>query len=78
MPGIGRIGSLLAILALATPAIAQSLARAGGPFSRAIVLDAPFSADATTQIEDVLPDGTVRLYTVAARYYRDSQGRVRE
>jgi hypothetical protein len=76
---IGRTGSLLAIVAaLAAPANGQDyFARLGGPFSRVLVLDAPFSAEATTRVQDVFPDGTARLHTVTARYYRDSQGRVR-
>jgi hypothetical protein len=76
---IGRTGSLLAIVAaLAAPANGQDyFARLGGPFSRVLVLDAPFSAEATTKVQDVFPDGTARLHTVSARYYRDSQGRVR-
>jgi hypothetical protein len=76
---IGRTGSLLAIVAaLAAPANGQDyFARLGGPFSRVLVLDAPFSAEATTRVQDVFPDGTARLHTVTARYYRDSQGQVR-
>lgn len=50
---------------------------AGGPFSRHLVLNAPFSAEATTRIQRVLPDGTTRVDTLTARYYRDSLGRVR-
>jgi hypothetical protein len=41
------------------------------------VLDAPFSADATTMVRHTLGDGT-RIERIArARYYRDSLGRVR-
>jgi len=75
---IGRTGSLLAIVAaLAAPANGQDFARLGGPFSRVVVLNAPFSAEATTRIQELSPDGTARLHTVTARYYRDSQGQVR-
>ena len=49
----------------------------GGPFARVLVLSAPFSAEATTRVQEVSPDGTARLHTVTARYYRDSQGQVR-
>ena len=75
---ISRTGSLLAIVAaLAAPANGQDFARLGGPFSRVVVLNAPFSADATTRVQELSPDGTARLHTVIARYYRDSQGQVR-
>ena len=47
------------------------------PFTREPVLNAPFSAEATTRIQELFPDRTTRLHTVIARYYRDSQGRVR-
>jgi hypothetical protein len=82
-----RGGFLFAILvALSMPARAQSSdgpfvvdmsIPAGGPFSRDAVLNAPFSADATTNVAMRLPDGSARDYTVTSRYYRDSQGRVR-
>ena len=76
---IRRLGSFLAIVAaLAAPAYGQDFfARLGSPFSRVLVLNAPFSAEATTRIQEVSPDGTTRLYTVTARYYRDSRGQVR-
>jgi hypothetical protein len=79
MAMIRRTGSLLAIVAaLAAPANGQDyFARLGGPFSRVLVLNAPFSAEATTRVREVSPDGTARLHTVTARYYRDSQGQVR-
>ena len=78
MAPISRIGSLLAIVAaLAAPASGQDFARLGGPFSRVVVLNAPFSAEATTRVQELSPDGTARLHTVTARYYRDSQGQVR-
>jgi hypothetical protein len=68
------------LVALAAPTNGQQYDRsrpAGGPFSRDAVLNAPFSADATTIIRTTLPNGTPRIDTVKARYYRDSQGRVR-
>src|SRR5262245_23374031 len=84
---IARAGFLLTILAaFGMPASAQSADEsfdwdrsipAGGPFSRDAVLNAPFSADATTRVAMRLPDGSARDYTVTSRYYRDSQGRVR-
>src|SRR5262245_36739480 len=79
MAMIRRTGSLLAIVAaLAAPANGQDyFARLGGPFARVLVLNVPFSAEATTRIQELFPDGTTRLHTVIARYYRDSQGRVR-
>jgi hypothetical protein len=78
MAMIRRTGSLLAIVAaLAAPANGQDYARLGGPFARVLVLNAPFSAEATTRVQEVSPDGTARLHTVTARYYRDSQGQVR-
>jgi len=79
MAMIRRTGSLLAIVAaLAAPANGQDyFPRLGGPFARVLVFNAPFSAEATTRIQEVSPDGTARLHTVTARYYRDSQGQVR-
>ena len=75
---ISRTGIILAIVAaLAAPASGQDFARLGGPFSRVVVLNAPFSAEATTRVQELSPDGTARLHTVTARYYRDSQGQVR-
>src|SRR5713101_2307447 len=75
---ISRTGSLLAIVAaLAAPASGQDFAHLGGPFSRVVVLNAPFSAEATTRVQELSPDGTARLHTVTAHYYRDSQGQVR-
>ena len=79
MAMIGRTGGLLAIAAaLAAPATGQDyFARLGGPFSRVLVRNDPFSAEATTRVQEVSPDGTARVHTVTARYYRDSQGQVR-
>jgi hypothetical protein len=76
-----RVGFLLAIVAaLVAPASGQHYDRsvpAGGPFSRVAVVNAPFAADATTRVTLRLPDGSPSEHTVTARYYRDSQGRVR-
>ena len=80
MAMIRRTGSLLAIVAaLAAPANGQDyyFAGLGGPFARVLVLNAPFSAEATTRVQEVFPDGTAPVHTVTARYYRDSQGQVR-
>src|ERR1700730_8828735 len=79
MAMIRRTGSLLAIVAaLAAPANGQDyFAGLGGPFARVLVLNAPFSAEATTRVQEVFPDGTAPLHTVTARYYRDSHGQVR-
>jgi hypothetical protein len=78
---ISRLGIVLAIsAACAAPAAGQpyDVSRpAGGPFSSEPVTNAPFSADATTRFQELQRDGTVRVYTVNARYYRDSRGRVR-
>lgn len=78
MAMIRRTGSLLAIVAALAPANGEDyFARLGGPFARVLVLNAPFSAEATTRIQELFPDRTTRVHTVIARYYRDSQGRVR-
>jgi hypothetical protein len=79
---INRVAMLLvAALMAVRPAIGQQQydrsIPVGGPFSRIAVLNSPFSADATTSIRMLLPDGTARVETLTARYYRDSQGRVR-
>jgi hypothetical protein len=49
----------------------------GSPFSPPPVLDAPFSADATTILRQTLDDGSFIERVVNARYYRDRLGRVR-
>jgi hypothetical protein len=48
-----------------------------GPFSRTPVLDAPFSATASTVVLEPRPDGTRVRRTATSRMYRDSKGRVR-
>ena len=42
-----------------------------------VVTDAPFSADATTTVTQVLGDGTRIEQSTSARFYRDRTGRVR-
>jgi hypothetical protein len=42
-----------------------------------VVADAPFSADATTTVTQVLGDGTRIEQTTSARFFRDRAGRVR-
>jgi hypothetical protein len=42
-----------------------------------VVADAPFSADATTTVTQILSDGTRIEQTTNARFYRDRAGRVR-
>lgn len=42
-----------------------------------LVTDAPFSADATTTVTQILGDGTRIEQTTNARFYRDRAGRVR-
>jgi hypothetical protein len=71
-------------LVAGAPAIAspQGLAAVRNPatpdvFSGPIVTDAPFSADATTTVTQVLGDGTRIEQTTTARFYRDRAGRVR-
>jgi hypothetical protein len=48
-----------------------------GLFTATPVLNAPFSADATTTITERRKDGTLVEHTITGRYYRDSGGRVR-
>jgi hypothetical protein len=77
-----RVGILLvAIFVAVRPVIGQQQSDrsipAGGPFTRTAVTNAPFSADATTSVRFVLPDGTSRVDILTARYYRNSQGAVR-
>ncbi len=79
MAMIRRCANFLAIVAaLAAPANGQDyFARLGGPFDRVLVRNAPFSAEATTRIQELFPDRPTRVHTVVARYFRDSHGRVR-
>ena len=61
--------------------VANVMAR-GGAFTSdvlagPVVTDAPFSADATTTVTQILGDGTRIEQTTNARFYRDRAGRVR-
>lgn len=49
----------------------------GNPLTSGPVIDAPFSADATTTIQQTLGDGTRIDRRATAHYYRDRAGRVR-
>lgn len=49
----------------------------GGPLTGPPVLNAPFSADATTTVQQTLGDGTRINRNATARYYRDRMGRIR-
>jgi hypothetical protein len=49
----------------------------GGPLSGPTVVDAPFSAEATTTVKARLRDGTRIDQTTTMRFYRDRVGRVR-
>jgi hypothetical protein len=49
----------------------------GGPLTGPPVLDAPFSADATTTVRVRLGDGSRLDQSTTDRYYRDAAGRVR-
>jgi hypothetical protein len=69
-------------LALGAPAAALAQGRQSSPFTSdvlagPVVTDAPFSADATTTVTQVLGDGTRIEQTTNARFYRDRAGRVR-
>src|SRR5262245_64826526 len=46
-------------------------------FDNRWVIDAPFSADAGAEMNQVLPDGKRIVQSVEGRVYRDSQGRTR-
>jgi len=46
-------------------------------FDNRWVIDAPFSADAVTEMNQILPDGKRIVQRVEGRVYRDSQGRTR-
>lgn len=76
----GRVGVLL-YLATAIPVGVfgqeSTPIPSGGPLGGPPVLDAPFSADATTTVRQTLSDGTRIERRATARYYRDRAGRVR-
>lgn len=71
------VALLTSLTAIAAPASAQVVASLGGPFSRDVVLNAPFSAVATTTVREVHPDGAELVRSVVARYFRSSSGAVR-
>ena len=50
---------------------------ADDPFSGPVITNAPFSAEATTSVTQVLSDGTRIEENTTARFYRDNAGRVR-
>jgi hypothetical protein len=65
-------------VAMCIPALAFAQREAaGGPLTGPPVLNAPFSADATTTVRQTLSDGTRIERIGRARYYRDRAGRVR-
>jgi hypothetical protein len=66
------------VIACALPAVLLAESKpVGGPLSGPAVLDAAFSAMATTTIRQTLADGTRIDRTTSARYYRHADGRVR-
>jgi hypothetical protein len=75
MDTIGAASCLCVGLA-AAPALARS-SESGGLLAKTPVLDAPFSADATTTLQQTLADGTRISRSAKARYFRDRLGRVR-
>jgi hypothetical protein len=80
MQQIGRAGVCLCLVA-AMPAagVAQQgySVDPGGPLTGPPVLEAPFSASATTTVQQTLGDGTRIARSATAHYYRDRAGRVR-
>ena len=69
-------------LAVAVPTATQAQQNSspqdiGNPLTGPSVRSAPFSAEATTTVQQTLRDGTRIDRTSSARYYRDSAGRVR-
>ena len=66
------------VIACALPAVLLAESKpVGGPLSGPAVLDAAFSATATTTIRQTLADGTRIDRTTTARYYRHADGRAR-
>lgn len=72
-----RAAFLASLLVVAAPASAQVVANLGGPFSHESVLNAPFSAVATTTVREVEQDGVESVHSVTARYFRNARGAVR-
>ena len=73
--------SVFALLTLCLPgtAVSQLMPQGpiGGPSIGPVVAKAPFSAEATTLLTETRADGTTREHRLLARYFRDSEGRVR-
>jgi hypothetical protein len=71
--------SVVLLVVAATTVFGQSPAPdiSRGLFAATPVLNAPFSADAETTITETRTDGTIVEHAITARYYRDSEGRVR-
>jgi hypothetical protein len=63
---MSRAGIALTIVAFAAPANAQANRAAGGPFARTAVLNAPFSADATTIFRETLPGADLSVAPASA------------
>jgi hypothetical protein len=61
--------------AAAAPAVTANVP--DDPFQGPVVTGAPFSADATTTVTQVLSDGTRIEENTTARFYRDGAGRLR-
>jgi hypothetical protein len=77
MHRVRRVGVSVCV-AMCIPALAFAQRDAvGGPLTGPPVLDASFSADATTTVRQTLSDGTRIERIGRARYYRDRAGRVR-
>ena len=73
---LGRFASALVLVGILwSPLLAQS-EDVGGPVTGPPVLDAPFSAEATTHVRQFERGQTIER-TGVARYYRDRLGRVR-
>lgn len=80
MTGWRRLLVLLAALAMPAAGIAQTVPDRfpeGSPLTRLPVYEAPFSAVAVTRANLRLPDGTRMNRRTTARYFRDTNGRVR-
>jgi hypothetical protein len=77
MHRVSRVGVSVCV-AMCIPALAFAQRdTTGGPLTRPPLLDAPFSADATTTVRQTLSDGTRIERIGRARYYRDRAGRIR-
>lgn len=77
IPQVSRVGVCLCLAAAMPAAGFAQHEEAGGPLTGPPVLDAPFSADATTTVQQTLGDGARTERRATARYYRDRAGRVR-